>query len=364
MSFIKRVIMRSNQFVKAAILTVALLAIFTASWELYWRSRGFHATYNDDKVLWASKRKEVYKPADQATVFIGPSRIKFDIDVPTWETLTGEKAIQLAIVGTSFRLVLNSLANDQKFAGKLIIDATEFSTFSGVALRDRQAAQAVEYYKKETPSQNASSAIDHAFESQLVFLEEGKFGLNALLYGMDMPNRKGVAVIGAYGFPKEFSVCSFERQSYMTSMFLSNERLQKIQQNNWLKRGPWITKCLSDKKVRGLRGDSLVMVFDEIKKGIDKIRARGGQVVFVRPPSSGAYKTAEAIVYPRTEYWDKLLAYTNTPGIYYADYPETANFVCPEWSHLSPKDAVVYTKNLVRILQNEKGWKFKKTMTP
>lgn len=352
--------MGSNHFLKAAILTVVLLAFFTAGWEIYWRSRGFRPTYNDDKVLWTTKRKQVYKPANEATVFIGPSRIKFDLDVPTWEALTGEKAIQLAIVGTSFRLILNNLANDQKFAGKLIVDATEFSTFSGVALRDRQATQALEYYKKESPSQNASSAIDHILESQFVFLEEGKFGLNALLYGMQVPDRKGVLVIGSATFPKEFSVCSFERQSYMTPMFLSSERLRKIQQNNWLKRGPWITKCLTDKTIHGLRGDSLIMVFHEIKEAIDKLRARGGQVVFVRPPSSGSYKTAEAIVYPRNEYWDKLLPYTKTPGIYYADYPEIANFTCPEWSHLAPKDAVIYTENLVRILKEDKGWKFKK----
>lgn len=352
--------MKSSHFLKAAIFTFFLLVVFAVSWETYWRHRGFTATYNDDKILWATKRKEVYKPPDQATVFIGPSRIKFDLDIPTWERLTGEEAIQLAIVGTSFRLILNNLASDQKFAGKLIIDATEFSTFSGVALRDRQATQAVEYYKKESPSQAASSTIDHALESQLVFLEEGKFGLNALLYGMQVPDRKGVAVVGAYGFPKEFSVCTIDRQSYMTSMFLSDKNLQKIQQKNWLKRGPWITKCLTDKTIHGLRGDSLTMVFDEIKKAIDKIRARGGQVIFVRPPSSGGYKKAEDIVYPRQEYWDKLLTYTNTPGIYYSDYPDIANFVCPEWSHLAPKDAVTYTENLVRILKEEKGWKFKK----
>src|SRR6266496_1592184 len=360
--FIKRVIMRSNQFLKATILTVALLAIFTASWELYWRSRGFHATYNDDKILWASKRKEVYKPAKDATVFIGPSRIKFDLDIPTWEELTGEKAIQLAIVGTSCRLILNDLANDKKIKGKLIIDGTEFTFFAGAALRDRSATQTLNYYHKETPSQKASSAINYALESKLVFLEEGKFGLNSLLYGMHIPDRK--SVMGPPAFPKEFSVSTFDRQSYFTPMFLADEHLQNIQKNNWVQRNGWIKKSLADKTMRGLKGDSLTAMLDQIKTAIDKIRSRGGQVIFVRPPSSGGYKKAEQIVYPRNEYWEKMLAYTNTPGIYYADYPETANFVCPEWSHLAPKDAIVYTKSLVRTLQDEKGWKFRKTMTP
>ena len=354
--------MESKHFSMAAILTLGLVLAFVVSWEFYWRSRGFHISYNDDKILWSTKRKEVYKHQDQASIFVGPSRIKFDLDIPTWEALTGEKAIQLAIVGTSGRLVLNDLANDKKFKGKLIIDGTEFTFFARAAQRDRSATQTLNYYYKETPSQKASSAINYALESKLVFLEEGKFGVNALLYGMHIPDRKGV--IGPPAFPKELSVASIDRQSYFTPMFLSDEHLQKIQINNWVQRNGWIKKCLTDKTIRGIKGDSLSAMLDQIKTAIDKIKSRGGQVIFVRPPSSGGYKKAEEIVYPRDEYWDKMLAYTNTPGIYYADYPETANFVCPEWSHLSPRDAIVYTKNLVKILQDEKGWKFKKSMEP
>jgi hypothetical protein len=350
--------MQSNHFLKAAILALSVAVVFIVCLELYWRQRGFTPTYNDDKILWARERRQVYQPADQATVFIGPSRIKFDLDIPTWEKLTGEKAIQLAIVGTSCRLILNDLADDKKFKGKLIIDATEFTLFSGVAQRDRSANQTLIYYHKESPSQEASSAINCGLESKLVFLEEGKFGLNALLYGLHVPDRKGV--IGPPAFPKELSVASLARQSSFTPMFMASERLQNVQINNWTQRNSWIKKCLTDKSIRGLKGDSLIAVMAQLKKSIDKIKGRGGQVVFVRPPSSGGYKKAEQIVYPRQEYWDKLLAFTKTPGIYYADYPEIANFVCPEWSHLAPKDAVTYTETLVKILREEEGWHFNK----
>ncbi len=347
--------MQPNHFSKAGILTVVLVLIFIAGLEVYWRNRGFHPTYNDDKVLWASKRGEVYKPADQATVFIGPSRIKFDLDIPTWEKLTGEKAIQLAIVGTSPRLILNDLANDEKFKGKLIMDLTEFSIFSNSARREKSAMESLNYYYKETPSQKMSSYINYNLESNFVFLEEGKFGLNSLLYDFHVPNRKGV--MGPPDFPKEFSVSSSERQASLTPMFLSSPRLIKIQIGNWIKRGAL------DKRP-GLKGDSLIAMFKQIKASVDKIRSRGGQVLFVRPPSSGGYLATEKIVYPRKEYWDALLAYTNSPGIHYADYPETANLACPEWSHLSPKDAIIYTETLVRVLRDEKGWKFKKSDKP
>jgi hypothetical protein len=56
----------SKHFLKAAVLTFGLVVIFVAGWEVYWRSRGFGISYNDDKILWASKRKEVYKPARKA----------------------------------------------------------------------------------------------------------------------------------------------------------------------------------------------------------------------------------------------------------------------------------------------------------
>src|SRR4030095_597117 len=345
--------MRSSHFLKAAILTFFLVVVFATSWEIYWRQRGFTATYNDDKILWATTRKAVYKPPDEAPVFIGPSRIKFDLDIPTWERLTGEEAVQLAIVGTSCRLILNDLAADQKLTGKLIIDATEFTLFSGAAQRDRSALQTLNYYYKETPSQKTSAEINYVLESKVVFLEEGKFGLNALLYGLHVPDRKGV--IGPPAFPKELSVSHFDRQTSLTPMFLSSEHLQQVQINNWVQRNNWIKKCLTDKTVHGLKGDSLNAVMGQMKQSIDKIRARGGLVIFVRPPSSGGYKKAEEIVYPRQEYWDKLLAYTHTTGIYYSDYPAIANFVCPEWSHLAPKDGITYTENLVTILKEEKG---------
>jgi hypothetical protein len=60
----------------------------------------------------------------------------------------------------------------------------------------------------------------------------------------------------------------------------------------------------------------------------------------------------------RDKLWDPLLAITNTPGIHFKDYPETSNYVCPEWSHLSYADAINYTTHLVRQLQ-QKGWTFK-----
>jgi len=344
--------MFETNFNKAGILTAVLVITSIACWEIYWRSRGFPLSYDDDAALWSTKRVEVYQPSNVATVFIGSSRIKFDLDIPTWENVTGGEVVQISMVGTSPRPFLDDLANDKKFKGKLIIDITEGSFFNRDKKRsEKTSLEFEEYYKKWTPAQRFSSYINHIVESGFVFLEKNKFSLNALLDDLPVINRKGVVVRPV--FPKGFSMNTSERQSFMDEEFLKDTLQQKQQQKNWILSG-------SVPKTPGISGDSLEAVFKEIKNNVDKIRARGGQVLFVRTPSTATYREAEEIAYPRKKYWDALLAYTNTPGIHFEDYPQTSHFICPEWSHLSPQDAIVYTKNFIKILVEEKGWTFPK----
>jgi hypothetical protein len=342
--------MQEKKFLKAGVLTLFLVAGFLIFWEYHWRSKGFPIAYNDDDALWAEKRSEVYAPSSSATVFIGSSRIKFDLDISMWERITGEKAIQLSMVGTSPRPLLQDLANDEKFRGKLIIDVTEPLFFMRNTKRSEKSAQeGIAYYKKWTPSQRVSSLIDHKLESQFVFLEEKSFGMNALLQDLQIPSRKGVFSFPI--FPKEFEMMNINRQAFMTDMFLKDTALQNRQTRNWT-----ILGALD--KTPAIKGDSLIAVFKEVKTAIDKIRARGGKVMFVRTPSSGGYIETENVVYPKKEYWDALLAYTQTDGIHFTDYPETSHFICPEWSHLASSDVVIYTKNLIAELQ-KKGWFFR-----
>jgi hypothetical protein len=348
--------MQSTNFVKAAILAVVLIAGFFVAIELYWRGRGFTTTHNDDKYLWALKRPSACKAKENATVFIGGSRIKFDLDIPTWKKLTGDEAVQLAIVGTPARPVLNDLANDPNFRGKLIIDVTEPQFFSLDSMRREEwGRDALDAYHNSTPAQMASAWINYGLESRLVFLEEGKFSTSSLLKDIPLPNRPGVRVFP--NFPKEFGMTTDERQTFMTKKFLEDTVLQHIQQGIW--RGLVLANI--DKGV--LAGKDLDTFLAHIKKATDKIKARGGSVIFVRPPSSGPFLEAEKKYYPRDKYWDVLLKYTDTPGVHFADYPSIANFDCPEWSHLSSEDAITYTETLVTALQ-QKGWTFANTKTP
>jgi hypothetical protein len=340
--------MQSSHFAKAGLLMLLLVIAFFASWEIYLRSKRGGIDYDDGKELWSYQRARIYAPSEKATVFIGSSRIKFDLDIATWEKLTGEQVIQLAKQGSSPLPILDNLAADDKFKGKLIVDVTEGLFFSGNPANLSEPSSFVAYYKKETPAEKASFELNRGLESGFAFLDRENYSINAFLEKLQLQNRPGVFSFPI--FPMEFDRNSFGRQSYMTDKFLADTNLQNQVKGIW----KFFASINKNAPPSGKMLDSFMVT---VKNDVDRIKARGGQVMFVRTPSSGPYWEGEQHGFPREKYWDRLLSFTNTPGIHFKDYPAIDHFVCPEFSHLAPKDAVTYTQNLVAALEG-KGWHF------
>ncbi|MDB5025664.1 MAG: hypothetical protein JWP78_3419 [Mucilaginibacter sp.] len=339
--------MQTRLSFKSALLTLLLVLTFVISWEFHLRHKGVVLDYDDGPELWSNNRAMVYQPADKATVFIGSSRIKYDLDIATWEALTGNHAIQLAMVGSNPRPFLHDLASDPNFKGKLMVDVTEGLFFSKGA--DSAPKEGIEYYRKRTPAQRASFELNHVLESRFVFLNKSFFSLNPLLNKLHFKDRTGVSL--AAEFPIGFRAIAFDRQNKMTDAFIADTNQQNQVRNIWA----------SNRKLNHIppvTGKALDTILNAIKGDVDQIRARGGKVIFLRTPSSGTNLAFEKKNYPRNKYWDRLLAVTGCKGIHYADHPVTDQLICPEESHLNPKDAILYTQNLVSILKKEEGWKF------
>ena len=335
---------------KTAILTLVIVSVAVISWELYLRNKGILKSYDDGPALWAEKRGKVYESPENATVFIGSSRIKYDLDIKTWQAITGEKAIQLAEEGSSPMLVLEDLANDEKFKGKLIVDITEPLFFSPFAPRDAETLKNISFYKDRTPAQRASFALNSLLESKLIFLDKDFLSLNAMLDELQVPDRKGVSTLPM--FPMDFAWTSADRQAGMTPKFLADTTLQNKVKAIWssfIERG---------KSMPPLPDAAITATLNRAKALTDKIKARGGRVLFVRTPASGPMGVGENMGFPREKFWNRLLSVTECPGIHYMDHPAIAHFDCPEWSHLSPRDAAIFTRHFIDILEKEKGWKF------
>ncbi len=333
---------------KSLLLACFIIIACVTCWELYLRKKGFETSFNDDPALWTHKRNMVYGPKEKTTVFIGSSRIKFDLDISTWEQITGNKAVQLACVGSTPIPVLENLANDEKFTGNLIIDVTEGLFFSLSPRNATRPSENLKYYKEKTPAQQASFYINWLLESQFVFLDKEWLSMNAMLGQLNIPDRKGVR--NFKGFPADFGRVKFNRQEYMTPKFAADTNLQNQVIGIW----EGFAKMSKDPPISGAILDSLLHV---VKSHTDKIKQRGGDIIFIRTPSSGGFSIGENLAFPRNMYWDKLLSVTQCYGIHYADFDRLKNFKCPENSHLSMADAVLFTKAFIEILRKEKGWK-------
>ena len=341
--------MNNSSLLKASILTLILVSVSIISWELYLRSKGYDTSYDDDGALWADKRDMVYQPANKATVFIGSSRIKFDLDHDYWETATGSKAIQLACVGSTPIPVLQHLAKDEKFKGNLVIDVTEGLFFSTAPPNRETPEKNMKYYGERTPAQRVGFHINHFLESKLVLLDKDRLSLSAKLSKLQIPNRPGVFEFPL--FPDGFGRVKFHRQEYLTDNFVADTNQQNQVKGVWT----FLIKLSKEPPASGAKLDS---IFAVVKAATDKIKERGGTILFVRTPSSGPCLMGENMGFPRAKYWDKLLEITNCKGIHFADYSAIDHFICPESSHLSMADATLFTKEFIRILHEEKGWQF------
>jgi len=342
--------MSTAHFSKAAILMLLLTVVSILTWEFILRAKGITLSYDDSGPLWAHKRSKVYLPQNQSTVFIGSSRIKYDLDTETWRALTGDEPVLLAQEGNSPLPALHDLAADEQFKGKLVVDVTEGLFFSTSPHNAGEISSAIQYYKGETPAQKASFYINRALESNFVLLDKDQLSLTACLNQLEIPSRKGVFMFPI--FPLDFGRVNADRQCLMTPKFLADTLLQQKVQNIW--------KFFADlsKDEKPLTGKPLDSLMGVVKTDVDKIRARGGQILFVRTPSSGPYWMGEQQGYPRNLYWERLLTETGCAGIHFRDYPAIDHFICPEWSHLSPGDAVLFTRAFIDILKKEKGWTF------
>ncbi|MBK8702079.1 MAG: hypothetical protein IPN29_21910 [Saprospiraceae bacterium] len=344
--------MHADTFRKAAIMVLSLTTILIGGYEYYLRHLGHTISFDDSESLFADKKRKIYLPIDEATVFTGSSRMKYDLNTSVWRQLTGETPIQLANVGSSPIPILKALAADTMFKGKLIMDVTEGLFFDMSGRGFRRPQKCLDFSKNETPAQRFSFHLNTFLESGLVFLDKDNFALSALLEHLPIPPRPGKMDFPKY--PTEFELMNFDRQNMMTDRFVDTDTAGvKMMQDIWLQ----IAK-MGDKAP-----PTPVHVIDsfllDVKKHTDLITARGGKVFFLRPTSSGPLWQGEQMGFPRDKFWEKLLTVTGSQGMHFEDYPELKKMQCTEFSHLRQSDGIIYTKKVVEVLSKDIGWKFK-----
>jgi hypothetical protein len=335
--------------ITVVVVLIALAA--TVAWELYARALGYAPTLNDNEDLWTMARRKV---EPESIVIIGDSRAWFDVDLDEFQKGLGKRPIQLALAGSTTYPVLEDLANDKNFHGTVICSFVPMLFFAPSGSPPMQRAEkSVKRLHNQTPAQRVSEYLGMWLEEHVAFLKPDDLSLEGLLNQLPIPNRPGANVPPT--FPPYFQTEDRERRARMWEKCAEpgSELAKRIQQiwiplftppppPSYIPPDVFMTKM---KEGIGKR-------FADLTAAVEKIRARGGKIVFVRFPNSGGLKELEDKIMPRQQSWDPLLQMTKAPGIYYSDFPELSGFNCPEWSHLSAGDSVEFSRRLVPHLRD------------
>jgi hypothetical protein len=318
---------------RLALTAVVALVIGTALLEWNARRIGLHAgDLDNSEVDWASERA---RSAGAAAAIVGDSRILFDTDLDRFEQLTGVRPIQLAIHGTSGLTLLQDVADNPDFKGLLIVglsDTMFFQPFDGYGGYIHKRAQ------YESPAKRSSAAIDHFLQRRIAFLD-GNHRLSVIAARLDPNFRHGVD--GPYDDVWKVQEVGEHRATHMWPQVVTNPRIRIHARYAWKgfkEEFPFTPQLIAG----GLA---------KAAKAVAAIRARGGEVVFVRPPSDIHLRVNEEAQVPKAKGWDALLRKTHSVGVHNDDLaPDVRRLIMPEWSHLTRACATVFTDAYVRRL--------------
>lgn len=318
--------------IMAGVAFVLLLA-FTSLWEWHARALGLQpGDYTDGPTAWAEQRRRI-DAGDVQVAIVGDSRILYDTNLDRFQALTGVRPVQLALPGTNARPFLEDLAADPNFKGLLIVGIADTSYFRDNIGKFEGALKA---YHQEFPSQRAGYWLDYWLSGRLGFLDPD-YRLSVLVKRLDLGLRPGTD--GPYNQVWKLNTMGDDRQVRMWWRIEQDPRLQAHARAAWKGfKGPPV-----DDEVIG-------RTLEKTRAAVAAIRARGGDVIFVRPPSAPELRVNEEQRIPKARGWDVLLATADMKGVHADDLPGIQGLVLPEYSHLSAACAPVFTDAYVRRL--------------
>lgn len=325
-------------------LVLVLVVAAVAAWEMQLRRLGLRAgDLDDSKSHWAVERRKVASGEHDGVVIIGSSRILFDTSLDVWEEVSGLRPVQLALPGTNPRPHLKDLAENSDFAGLLVVGVTPdifFTDWPGIPL----FAGLTEFWHEESPSSRFGHLVWIELQRHLAFLDDAYRLGNLIDRAMPFPDREGVRgpVRDVWKIAEVFD----DRQTTMWPRLETDAYLRDHARWVW---GPFN----GEPRIEDADAKRIIA---ETRKHVDMIRARGGEVVFIRAPSAGLYIESERQGQPRTRTWDPLLAATGAYGIHFEDHASMQGLDSPEWSHLSRESQLKFTRAYVELLMQDVPW--------
>lgn len=325
-------------FLYAALLAVILLSVH----EWYWGEVKHWPKGHDLESLdvWADNRADVSELTDKDVIILGSSRAHFNINIHHWDSITGRRPLQLAYPGSSPLHPIEDIINESDFNGLLVIGVAPglFYTVSETWPANRGKAFVDRYYNR-TYAQIFNQRVYDYIDPHFNYLNPD-LSYKSLIDRLPFPNRDSVSDVEIW--PPMVAMDEF-RNIRMLPIMETDTAHQRRQKRIWFNPNPM-----------NRAADTIDYIIDHYVDLFDKFKERGGRVVFINGPITGYYLKNEPVLWPREEYWDRLLRECDCPGYHYADHPETQAMQPPEWSHLKRSDADRFTELLIERLRRDK----------
>jgi hypothetical protein len=311
------------------VVTFIVVAVVVAGWEWFVRTRGLgDVAIANTAEPWIRERERAAELGDNALVLIGASRMQGGLDLETFQAITKATPVQLAISASPFMPVLRHLADDPAITGTIVVsfdmsslrvldEGTDAQRWVA-AYDDFKAGRTAVFY------QPVEDWLHQGVDSMLV-----SFSRNARPHQLVLARTTKSYVRTLPDRSQQFDYSKIDREE-------AYERRVRL--------------VLDGTDPSFLEISDIGEKFADIERQVEKLQARGAEVIFVRFPSSKRIREIEDIRFPRDVYWDKLAAGTSARTIHFADYPELGNVDLPDGVHPDVSEQKKFTEALARIL--------------
>lgn len=316
-----------------AVLAVSLFFAALSAIEVFLRLWGLNPSVSDSKQLWSMHRARA--AGEQVIVISGASRSLLGIDPSVLKkAFPGWRVVHLGIDGTLPFAVFEDLAFDPAFRGILL---GEFSNAGLLPPWQNMAEPWVRYYRNRYQS---FANIDYRInQSVQVFLQT-----RWVVFSPAM-NLTSILKVGPYRSYQHMRADRFRPAHYRSRMephVLERHRAQRLKR----------AQELLENAHREATPELMREVVDGPLHAMARsLESRGGKIILVRMPTTGAIWELNESYFPRRDYWDFIQPTTGIPTIHFRDDPVMRMFDCPDLSHLDAEDAPHFTRRLARHIR-------------
>lgn len=327
---------------KVTLIATVLTLLAMIGWEMLARSmHHMPGTYQTGYAeMWGQERKKLDMPNNHRIVLTGSSRMMWASDLDILEQGFGNRPIQLALAGTSPAIFVEDIVNNTEFDGLIVVGVTPFLVnligngyFGGPALA---------FYQDASPADISGYHLHNFLSDYWGFLDES-FSLPELKNQyINLPIREGAKALKLQGW--KLGDVLADRQ---TNMWPPTEDVGSFE-NQQIKNFWSTTINLAGPIPEETRHGMNSSLTEFLKPLVEKQRAKGGDILFIRFPTSGDFRKEELLNDYTNNFWLPVMTKLDAPYLDSYDYPElSSELEIPEWSHLSRNSQDKWSLNVV-----------------